>query len=175
MTTAIEPRPAKATALAQYQQLELDIERIADAETSNDEAAATMDKVYFFLEMAKELKSRADASMTARLKRDGKPIKCGDWLWLLKMPKRVKCASNRNAAEACFNAVAGDFDQFCALLSSDAFKHGACAKVLPPEIYDGIFITSYPDKLEKELAKVDTKYLPSRKGAGDTNTQTTEL
>lgn len=149
--------------------LVLAIARLEDPQTSIDEIAETLNQLDFAMERAKEMKKAGEAALSVRLNATGKSVQIGQWLYSMKHPKTTSCISNRQAAEACFNAVAGDFDQFCALLSSDAFKHGACAKILPPEIYEGIFITIYPDKLEKKLVKADMNFLPKRKGATDTN------
>jgi hypothetical protein len=144
----------------------LAIARIEDPATPIDEIADTLNKIDFAMERAKALKANYESAMTARIKAVGKPIQIGKWLWALKTPKTTSCPSNREAVEACLNACNGDLDQFSGLLGSDPFKHGACSKILPPEVYESVFVTTYPDKLDKKLVKLDVDFVPKRGGAG---------
>lgn len=130
--------------------------------------AAVRDVVRAQLERAKERAKAVDEAMLEHIEATGEDIVIGDVRYYAAHPKDIDCPDKEATAVAVLEAVGGDMRRFGECLSSDAFKPGACRKVLAPEVFDRCFVTTVRDKLAegkpaaKRLVAADTRFLPGR-------------
>lgn len=68
--------------------------------------------------------------------------------------KKTKCVDVAATVESLLASVDGDFKRFCEHLASDAIKHGAARKTLPPADYDRLFKTEITPSLEEGKSKL---------------------
>jgi hypothetical protein len=113
--------------------------------------------------LLKEISQRWEAAMVSRIERDG-PIEVGPIRYYAGPDKDTKCVDVRATTEACMDAAQGDVDAYTSVLSSNAYKPGACRKLLPPEKFDALFVTTErvvlkEGKPAKQLQKVNTSFL----------------
>lgn len=121
------------------------------------------DRVCLLKSLAKELAQMADAAMVEWIKANGE-IEVGDLRYYVGKSKDTKCKDVRRTMESALNATGGDVDALVGLLSSGAWKPGACRQVLPPEEYAECFHTVEVEdvktgKPKVGLQKVNTAFI----------------
>ena len=84
----------------------------------------------------------------------------GDTFLTVGHTRVVKCLDVRQTMHALLRQVGGDVDAVAELLSSDAWKHGACRRTLPAAEFDRLFATQVRARLvdgrpEERLVLVD--------------------
>lgn len=130
-----------------------------------DAVAEALGKVHWAKQQLAEIEAELKARLLARVLTGGAFV-VGEQRFYADYPKQTKCLSVRDAVESILQHNGGDFDGLVACLSANAIKHGATAKVLPPDVYARCFKTKRVAKLgqepAKELMTVDTRYLPAR-------------
>lgn len=110
-------------------------------------------------EIAKDLSAKVEAGVIAWINRNGEIVD-GTVRYYVGVTKTTKCTSVKDALEAILEASGGDMDAVVACMSTGAWKHGACSKLLPKEVYDALFVAreeedikegkpAKPDKLQK--------------------------
>lgn len=117
------------------------------------------------LDKAKEDMRLIDGAIIDHIEATGQPVPTGPTTELrATYPKDTDCLSNEETTDAVFAAVGGDVKRFAECLSANAFKHGACKRILPTDVYSLLFRTTTRSRLEekprKVLAEVDRRFLP---------------
>lgn len=123
-----------------------------DLVATRDDALTAMNFAARLRELTKELSAQVEAGVIAWIKRNG-PIIDGTVKHYVGVAKTTKCVSVRDTLEAVLEASGGDYDAVVACLASSAWKHGACAKLLPADRYGKLFVTDAADELKEGVAK----------------------
>lgn len=111
----------------------------------------------------REVKGMIDDAMLQWINANGE-IEHGTIRYYVGKTTTKKCRDNAKTIEAAYEAVEGDADRFAELLSSNAFKPGACSKVFTDEQFDECFeVVEQQDvktgKPKKSVHKVDSRFL----------------
>lgn len=123
--------------------------------TPGETLHAVRDKVIAAKQRCTELMALLDAIAIEHVKASG-PFEVGDIRYTVGNRKQVKCKNTGEAARTILETFGPDELANC--LASDALKHGAASRLLPPDEFDRLFETTYTDKLE--LKALNTKFLP---------------
>jgi hypothetical protein len=120
-------------------------------------------RVDWFMGMAREMKAKLEQALIEYIEANG-DITIGTVRYYVGHPKETKCVNVAGAVEALLQATGGDFEKVCECLSGSAVKPGATRKVLPEDVFAGLFETTEKVTLEegkpkKAVQKIDTKYL----------------
>jgi hypothetical protein len=96
------------------------------------------------------------------------PTHFGDITYTVGYPKTVRCTDAVRCLGLVLDACGGDLDAAVAYLRSDPFKYGSIRNLLGEPVYAEMFKTETKPKLvegkpQKELVKIDTRFLPSSK------------
>lgn len=92
-------------------------------------------------------------------------VTVGDSRYWVGLDKDTKCLSVAETIKAVCKATEGDEEALVACLSVNAFKPGACRKVLPPDDYGRLFVTTEKMTLKdgtaapKKLQSVNEKFI----------------
>jgi hypothetical protein len=140
--------------------LEKSISMIAGCD--NDGVLAVWDAVKFHAEEIRRLKALAEKAIIEWIENHG-DLNAGNGVrYYVGKDKKTKCRNVPGAIDALLTAVGGDMARFAEVLSSDAIKHGAAAKILDEAVWDNLFEVTYePDLKEgsnKKLMKFDAKF-----------------
>jgi hypothetical protein len=118
----------------------------------------------------KEMKRQADDATIEWIEANG-PIEVGEFRTIaVAYENETTCVDVPGAVEAI--ATERGFAALCDCLSTNAMKHGAARKTLPPEEYDRLFKTRKKPvikdgKAGKALVVLNTMYLPKKGGTGN--------
>lgn len=127
-----------------------------------DAVLAVMNDVEVLQKRAKEVKHQLEQALIAYIDEHGE-IEAGDVRWYVGIDKTYKPAVPLpQLVENLLAVTEGDFDRFCELLSSGAFKPGACKSVLG-DGFDAAFETIVKRNLEtgkprRSLKSVDKRF-----------------
>lgn len=129
----------------------------------NDDLLAIYDRLLFVVRESKRLKELMEARMIEWMQTNGDLVVSDTVKYYLGTDKTTKCNDVPAAVEALLSACDGDFKRFCDCLASNAVKHGASKKLLPPDIYSKLFVTMTKSKVEggpatKELKRSDESF-----------------
>jgi hypothetical protein len=142
--------------------LELAIAKV-QPDTSIDDVAQTLDRLAAYMERGRQLKEQLDERMLEYLEANGGEVSIGTVKYWIGFPKTTKCLDVRAAVEALLEATGGDMDAFCACLSSNALKYGACKEPLGDKWGLHFVVELKPkienDKPKKDLQRMDTKFV----------------
>jgi hypothetical protein len=143
-------------------ELETSIVQVGE-ETPTDVLLEVGDKIAALGEFVRDLKRQWESKMVDRIEAAG-PIVVGDIRYYVGPDKDTKCVNQTATLEACMEASGGDVAAFTEVLSSNAFKPGACRKLLAPERFAVLFVTTErvvlkEGKPAKQLQKTDTRFL----------------
>jgi hypothetical protein len=92
------------------------------------------------------------------IEQNGREIIIGSTKCYVGSETTTKCNSVPQAAEAIFLAVGGDIEAFKNCLASDAFKPGACKKILADE-FNKYFTVTVKPKLDEKGMDVSARQL----------------
>ena len=105
----------------------------------------------FAKDLSKRWGERADEMLKTYIETTGKPVYVGEIKFYVGVPKTTKNNSVTKTAEWFY---ANEFDRLGEALSSSAFKHGACKKIMPPDVYAEHFTeSSAPELVEGKTPK----------------------
>ncbi len=126
---------------------------------SKDEVLEVYDHVRFYLAGLKDIQRQCETAMIKHIKAHG-DIEAGNGVrYFVGVTKTTKCTDVPAAVEAVMHATGGDFVRFCDVLASQALKHGACKKVLPPEQYGKLFVVETKEVLDEKGVAVKAEKL----------------
>lgn len=142
---------------------------VASAAATPEYIADVMGRVDAALERAKAIKAALKEAMVEHILATGRDLVIGEVRYYAAQEKETKCVRQLEAVEAVFKAVGGDCEGFKACLSSNAFLPGQCRKVLPPDVFADLFVTTVKTKLkdgvpQKQLCSVNPKFIHSTAG-----------
>lgn len=129
-----------------------------------DRVIDTLDKLKVLTELATEMKRTLDARLISYIQANGQ-ITIGTIRYWVGPKVTKKGRNNLAIFKAVLAATDGDIDQVVdGYLAADAFKPGACEKLLTREEFDQLFeITTKLDlktgKPSHELLKVDDRFV----------------
>lgn len=130
-----------------------------------DHVAYALDKFEFIKSRVREEEARLKERLIAYIESlPEKEFQIGTRRYYVAPDKKVKDNDVKRTTEAVFQAVGGSIDDFCCYLSSNAFKPGACKKLLA-EQFDSFFTTTITSALksdgtyEKDLQIVDDRFV----------------
>ena len=134
---------------------------------TNDEALAMYDRVLFYAKEMKRVKEQAETQVVEWIKKNGDLIVSPTVRYYVGAEKVTKCTNVPAAMEAILTVCEGDFTKFCGVLSSNAIKHGAASKLLPPKVYEQYFRVEIKEDLReggaaKTLKRIDETWMPKR-------------
>jgi hypothetical protein len=132
-------------------------------ESSQDEVLDVLQRISVAKQAIKELEAMAEESAIQWIDQNG-DIVVGDVRYYVGKTKTTKCVDVRATMDAALTATGGDVDAMTELLSSGAWKHGACRKVLSPDDYERLFITTEKpdlktDEPKRSLQRVDQRFV----------------
>ncbi len=142
----------------------------AEVEPTRDDVLAALNAAKRLKEIAAALHARATDILTKFVQANGE-FEDGGVRFYLATEKKQKCNGVREMMEAALVRTGGDVDAICTLLSSNAFKPGACKKMLGKD-FDKFWTTTEAVDLKtgepkgKRLQIVDTQFI---KGGGGAN------
>lgn len=121
------------------------------------------DRIDAAMQRLREVKQMGDEAAIAWINANG-DIEVGTVRYYVGVTKTKKCKDTAATVEAAYEAVEGDAGRFAELLSSNAFKPGACAKVMSEEVFAEHFeVIEQQDlktgKPKKSVHKVDSRFL----------------
>lgn len=142
--------------------IELSVTRLGESSTADDllEVGNLIQRVG---EFHRQVKAAWEQKMIEHINRCG-PVECGDVRYYVGVDRETKCADPAATTQACLEASQGDLSAFVGVLASGAFRHGACRKLLPPDVFDTLFVTTEkPDlktgKPERKLQRADQRFI----------------
>lgn len=137
-----------------------------DDEATLDLIGTTLDKLKFIKEQVsiheKELKERIIQYI---LSHGGDGIQIGHVRYYVGPDKDTKCNNIRDTTAAVLDASGGSVDDFTCTLSTNAFKPGACKKLLGVEKFNSLFTVTERKRLkqdgteEKQLQSIDERFV----------------
>lgn len=148
MTTSLSGQPTvEALAL-----------RVVEMETTTakEEVLDLREILAFMAGQMKELRERLDEKLIDWIDANG-AIQVGSRRIYVGTKKDTKCRALKPALQALMESSGGDWEQFCACLSSNAIKYGAAKTVMTPDVWATHF-----EVVEKTELKEDGKEKPIR-------------
>lgn len=145
--------------------LETEVAALPECEDMTPERAAELlTAVDTAMHRARDLKRALEAYLIDWMPSAGvKEIQIGTVRHVVTDKKTTKCRDVRRTIEALLNAVAGDVDMLCDVLSANAIKHGAAKKVLDPQAFAECFEVTTEKDLEqrpiKTLVALDDRFV----------------
>lgn len=132
-------------------------------DATQDEVLDVLGRIAAAKDAIRELGSMAEEAAIQWIEANG-DIEVGDVRYYVGTNRTTKCTDTRATMEAALNATGGDIDAMCELLSSGAWKPGACRKTLSPDDFDMLFTTSETldlktGKPKRGLQRVDQRFI----------------
>lgn len=135
------------------------------AETTPDQVGDFLARWMGFMATVREMDKEMRKQCVEWCQETRRNIPAGDGTFWFPSHKTDKsCNDVGDTYDALMEHTGGDVDVVKSCLSSDAWKAGACAAVLPDDVFRKLFTvekkTTLKDggKAEKQLVKVDPKY-----------------
>ena len=147
-------------------ELELAVSTIDDGATL-DLIGDTLGKLDFLKEQIRLAEHDLKARLVEYIKANGE-FQLGPIRYYIGPDRETKCTNLRGCVEAVLVETGGDVDAFTCLLSMNAFKPGACKKLLPLSKYSELFLTTEKTRLKQgepegppqpQLQKVDQRFI----------------
>lgn len=128
-----------------------------------DDALALGMRIDGWIARMRELKAAWEECMIALIRQHGEIVN-GDLRYYIGTDKTTKATDQQKVLETLMDKLGGDIELVCSCLSANAWKPGACRKLLPPESFDALFVTTEkPDLLtgkpKRGLQKVDQRFI----------------
>jgi hypothetical protein len=135
---------------------------------TNAQVIAVYDRAQFYASEMKRIKALTEGLVMDWIRENGDLVVSDSVRYYIGTEKNTKCVDMKGACMAILDAVGGDFEAFGEILSSNAIKHGAAKKILPPATYDTLFRVEIRESLEEgkpkqKLIKVDDAFTGARK------------
>jgi hypothetical protein len=141
-----------------------------DADAPIEDIALLHQRLKAYIQRGREMQAQFEQAAIAWIKQNGRDIRYtinadgAEMVLTLGHSKTVKCRDVRKTIAKLEYHSNGDLDAVQACLSTSALKHGACKKILPPEVWEECFEVVVKDKLEsgeaapKELVEINTTF-----------------
>ncbi len=134
-----------------------------DPEVPREAVLQAVDFVARLGEIYRQLKAQLDARMVEWIDANGELVN-GEVRYYVGNDKDTKCVDLKETLNACYAAAGGDEDALITVLSTNAFKPGACRKLLPADTYAKCFVTTERVKVlegkpVKQLQKFDGRFV----------------
>lgn len=144
----------------------------AEIEPTRDDILAALNHCKRLKEVASEFVKRAEELLTQYVEKNGEFID-GGIRYYVASEMKYKCNDIREMIEEALVRTGGDVDALCLLLSTNAFKHGACKKLLGDDFKKFWTVSEAVDLKTgapkgKRLQVVDTQFV---KGSGGKHTE----
>lgn len=146
----------------------------AELEPTRDDVLLALNNCKRLKELATEYGKRAEELLTKYVEQNGE-FTDGGVRYYVAVEKKYKCNDVREMVETALVRTGGDVDAMCLLLSSNAFKHGACKKLLGEDFQKFWTVSEAVDLKTgapkgKRLQIVDTQFIKTG-AAGTTFTE----
>ena len=143
----------------------------AEVDPTIDDICTAIEICKRLKEVAREFDERAKELAKAYVVANG-PFEANGIRYYVATEKKTKCNDVRAMMEAALNGSGGDVDRICGLLSTNAWKPGACKKFLGDQFEEFWTVTDAVDLKTKEvkppaLQIVNTQFITSG-AAGET-------
>lgn len=128
-----------------------------------EQVLAVSDRIDAATQRLREVKEMIKDAMKDFINANGE-IEIDTVRWYVGVEKIKKCKDNARTIEIAYEAVGGDADRFSELLGANAFKPGACSKVMTDEQFAECFEVVVRQDLKtgkpkKSVHKVDSRFL----------------
>lgn len=142
------------------------IDRALSGSATGDDILTTINVVDKLKQLVRDLASKAEDACVAWLLANG-DLECGEIRYYAGVNKTTQCVDNERAINAILCAASGDISKLAMCLSSNAIKPGACRELLPPDEFDGLFVTKETNDLKtgkpvKRVQKADGRFSGKR-------------
>lgn len=121
-----------------------------------EEVLILYEQAAFMAQQLKALRDELKDAMVEYIREHGE-INAGNSVrYVVGTEKRTKCRDRKALLHALLEACGGDLDRLGECLASDAFKHGACRKVLEDQ-WDAHFSVEVVYNVETKTPKMEVK------------------